>query len=83
MVTTPKKVISVLPLENGDRLSRYEFERRYQAMPHLRKAELVEGVVYIMASPLRIKSHGEPHGNLIGWLWNYKVASLQLKIKNY
>jgi len=75
MVITPKKVISVLPLENGDRLSRCEFERRYQAMPHLRKAELVEGVVYIMASPLRIKSHGEPHGNLIGWLWNYKTAT--------
>ncbi|WP_442935797.1 hypothetical protein [Nostoc sp.] len=74
MATTPKKVISVLPLENGDRLSRCEFERRYQAMPHLRKAELVEGVVYIMASPLRIKSHGEPHGNLIGWLWNRTYA---------
>ncbi len=59
MVTTPKEVISVLPLENGDRLSRYEFERRYQAMPNLRKAELLEGVVYIMASPLRIKSHGK------------------------
>jgi hypothetical protein len=59
MVPTPKKVISVLPLENGDRLSRYEFERRYQAMPNLRKAELVEGVVYITALPLRIKSHGK------------------------
>ncbi|MCC5604723.1 Uma2 family endonuclease [Nostoc favosum] len=75
MVATPKNVISVLPLENGDRLSRCEFERRYQAMPHLRKAELVEGVVYIMASPLRIKSHGEPHADLIGWLWNYKTAT--------
>jgi hypothetical protein len=30
MVASPKKVISVLPLENGDRLSRCEFERRYQ-----------------------------------------------------
>ena len=59
MVTTPKKVVSVLPLENGDRLSRYEFERRYQAIPNLRKDELVEGIVYIMASPLRIKSYGK------------------------
>lgn len=75
MVATPKQEPSVLPLENGDRLSRYEFERRYQAMPQLRKAELVEGVVYIMTSPLRIKSHGEPHGDLIGWLWNYKTAT--------
>ncbi|MEB3275024.1 MAG: hypothetical protein VKJ85_14675 [Prochlorothrix sp.] len=36
---------TVLPtLENGDRLSRPEFERRYQAMSHLKKAELIEGV---------------------------------------
>lgn len=32
-------------LENGDRLSRAEFERRYRRMPEVRKAELVEGVV--------------------------------------
>ena len=75
MVATPKSRLSVPPLENGDRLSRFEFERRYQAMPHLKKAELVEGVVY-MASPLRIRSHGEPHGDLIGWLWTYKTATL-------
>jgi hypothetical protein len=30
------------PLENGDRLSRAEFERRYDAMPRLKKAELIE-----------------------------------------
>ena len=61
------------PLENGDRLSRHEFERRYTAMPHLRKAELIEGVVYV-PSPLRFENHAEPHGNLIGWMdlpdWN-------------
>ena len=34
-------------LENGDRLTRAEFERRYEAMPHLKKAELIEGVVYV------------------------------------
>lgn len=49
------------PLENGDRLTRPEFERRYHAMPELRKAELIEGVVY-MASPLRFRPHAEPHG---------------------
>jgi Uma2 family endonuclease len=43
-------------------------------MSHVKKAELVEGVVY-MASPLRIKSHGEPHGDIIGWLWTYKTAT--------
>jgi Uma2 family endonuclease len=69
-----KQLLSSPPLENGDRLSRSEFERRYQAMPHIKKAELIEGVTY-MASPLRIRSHGEPHGDLIGWLWNYKAAT--------
>ena len=62
------------PLENGDRLTQIEFERRYNLMPHLKKAELVEGVVY-MASPLRFEPHAEPHGDLIIWLANYKVAT--------
>ena len=74
MAATPKTSLSVPPLENGDRLSRTEFERRYQAMSYLKKAELVEGVVY-MASPLRIRSHGEPHADLIGWLWTYKTVT--------
>jgi Uma2 family endonuclease len=72
MVTMPNQILSIPPLENGDRLSRTEFERRYQAMPQIQKAELIEGVVY-MASPLRIKSHGEPHGDLITWLGTYKA----------
>lgn len=62
------------PLESGDRLSRHEFERRYTAMPHLKKAELIEGVVYV-SSPLRFKSHGQPHGDLIIWLGTYKVST--------
>ncbi|MBW4448984.1 MAG: Uma2 family endonuclease [Spirirestis rafaelensis WJT71-NPBG6] len=62
------------PLESGDRLSRHEFERRYTAMPDLKKAELIEGVVYV-SSPLRFKSHGQPHGDLIIWLGTYKVST--------
>lgn len=74
-MTLAKPPLSIVPpLENGDRLTRTEFERRYQAMPRIRKAELIEGVTY-MASPLRIRSHGEPHGNLVGWLWTYKAAT--------
>lgn len=62
------------PLESGDRLTRHEFERRYTAMPDTKKAELIEGVVYL-ASPLRFRSHGKPHGDLIIWLGTYKVAT--------
>lgn len=39
------------PLQSGDRLTRPEFERRYAAAPHIKKAELIEGIVYV-ASPL-------------------------------
>ena len=76
MVETPpqQKHKLIPPLESGDRLNRYEFERCYNAMPHLRKAELIEGVVYVPAA-LRFRSHGQPHGNLIIWLGNYKVAT--------
>ncbi|HLO51164.1 MAG TPA: Uma2 family endonuclease [Kamptonema sp.] len=66
--------ITIPPLENGDLLARAEFERRYQAMPHLKKAELIEGIVY-MASSLRFEPHAEPHANLMGWLWSYKIAT--------
>ncbi|MBD2384335.1 Uma2 family endonuclease [Cylindrospermum sp. FACHB-282] len=64
----------ILPLENGDRLSRYEFERRYTASPDVKKAELIEGVVYI-ASSVGFRHHAEPHANLIGWLGIYKIAT--------
>jgi len=66
----PKNTVPAL--ENGDRLTQAEFERRYDAMPHLKKAELIEGIVY-MASPLRITQHGEPHASIIGWLMLYKT----------
>jgi Uma2 family endonuclease len=59
-------------LENGDRLTRAEFERRYDAMPYLKKAELVEGVVYV-PSPVRHRQHGSPPAHLIGWLFLYAV----------
>ena len=66
--------LQIPPLENGDRLNRYEFERRYNAMPHLKKAELIEGVVYMPAA-LRFRSHGQPHSSIMGWLWTYTIAT--------
>jgi len=64
----------VPPLENGDRLTRAEFERRYDAMPHLKKAELIEGVVYV-PSPVRYHHHSAPHALLIGWLVQYAAGT--------
>jgi Uma2 family endonuclease len=67
--------ISAIPLlEPGDRLSRAEFERRYEAMPEIKKAELIEGVVY-MPSPVRQDLHGGPHADLLGCFAMYRSAS--------
>ena len=73
--TVPLRVSSpeaVPPLENGDTLTRAEFERRYEAMPHLKKAELIEGVVYV-PSPVRHSYHGHQHTHLISWLGSYEA----------
>jgi Uma2 family endonuclease len=64
----------ILPLEQGDHLTREEFERRYEAMPHLKKAELIEGVVY-MPSPVSQKNHGNPHFKLTLWTGFYVLAT--------
>lgn len=85
----PAARTAVPPLENGARLSAKEFLRRYEAMPEVRKAELIDGIVYLdtlpvadprgdylpMASPVRIEQHGEPDGLLQGWLCVYAAAT--------
>lgn len=71
---TTERLTQLPPLESGDRLTRTEFERRYAAMPRLKKAELIEGVVYV-ASPLRYRSHGQPHLFINTWLGTYCAAT--------
>jgi Uma2 family endonuclease len=66
------------PLCSGDHLTRDEFERRYQAMPDVKKAELIEGVVY-MPSPVSAIDHGEPHFDLNGWLFVYRAHTPQVR----
>jgi Uma2 family endonuclease len=62
-------------LENGDRLTQAEFERRYQLdLDPTKKAELIEGRVYV-ASPVRIRRHGRPHSHVITWLGTYEAAT--------
>lgn len=66
--------INIAPLESGDHLTVPEFERRYIASPHIRKAELIEGVVYV-ASPVRATRHGRPTGIIVTWLGIYCTAT--------
>lgn len=72
MVTATKLTLPLL--ENGDRLTRPEFERRYEAMPNLKKAELIEGIVF-MAAALRANNHGNPHAIVMTWLGVYYAAT--------
>ncbi|MBI3801097.1 MAG: Uma2 family endonuclease [Deltaproteobacteria bacterium] len=75
--TSPKSsalIQEIPPLENGDQLTRPEFERRYEAMPHLKKAELIAGVVY-MPSPVRHKGHGLEHSALSTWIGVYTAST--------
>ena len=58
--TLPQSTDSVPRLHNGDHLNRFEFARRYEADPDVRRAELIEGVVY-MSSPVSHDHHGVPH----------------------
>lgn len=67
----PRKLATLQP---GDRLRATEFRRRYEGMPGVKKAELIEGIVY-MPSPVRLANHAEPHANLVTWLGFYRAAT--------
>jgi Uma2 family endonuclease len=63
----------VPPLVRGDFLSRDEFLRRWEAMPHIKRAELIRGVVY-MPSPLSLE-HGDVEHYVGTWLGVYQAAT--------
>ena len=67
----PPSLQTLPPLEAGDSLTRPEFERRYEAMPWLKKAELIDGVVYV-GSPVA-EPHANAHGRLMTWLGTYRA----------
>lgn len=58
------------PLFEGDRLDADEFLRRWEALPDLHYAELIDGVVFL-SSPLGL-DHGTAHSDLSGWLFVYR-----------
>ena len=58
-----------LPLESGECMHSREFLRRYEQMPQVKKAELIEGVVY-MGSPVSVR-HAKPDGVIQAWLGAY------------
>jgi len=73
LVSFKTKAGEVPALENGDQLTAPEFRRRYEAMPHLKKAELINGVVHIMPWPVSYQRHASPHADLITWLGFFRA----------
>ncbi len=63
----------VPPLAAGDKLTREEFLRRWEAHPEIKKAELIGGLVF-MASPVSVE-HGDMEGDVGTWLGVYKAAT--------
>jgi Uma2 family endonuclease len=68
--TVDEEVPELIP---GDFLSRDEFLRRWEGMPHLKRAELIRGIVY-MPSPLG-REHGSMDFHVATWLGVYKAAT--------
>ena len=68
-------------LESGDHLTRAEFHRRYCARPEIKRAELVEGVVYV-GSPVRADLHAEPHARVVAWLGAYWASHPYLRLSD-
>jgi Uma2 family endonuclease len=61
------------PLNEGDHLTLDEFMRRWEAMPDLKRAELIDGIVH-MPSPIS-DIHGEFHLQLSWWLASYVAVT--------
>ena len=79
MSTIERQASTLPPLVDGERLSRAEFHERYEAMPPGTRAELIEGVVHIMASPLG-PSHGSTHADVMLWLGVYRARTPDVKV---
>jgi hypothetical protein len=73
MSTVEEVEQEVPPLVAGDFLSRDEFLCRWEAMPHVKRAELIQGVVY-MPSPLS-RQHGVTDNDVATWLGVYRAAT--------
>ena len=74
ITSRPARSVPVPPLQSGDRLDADEFERRYDAAPDLKKAELIDGVVYV-PPPVSDAFHGEPQFRVVGWLALYVITT--------
>ena len=67
-----------LALESGEFMHSREFLRRYERMPRVKKAELIEGVVY-MGSPVSVR-HSKPDALIQFWLVAYAIRHPETEV---
>jgi Uma2 family endonuclease len=72
------KTDDIPALESGDHLTMEQFERRYAAMPELKKAELIEGVVFL-ASPVSLQ-HSDGQASLTAWAATYRSLHNEVRV---
>ena len=65
--------VSTPPLLEGDSLTSDEFLSRWEAIPDLKRAELIDGIVYI-PSPVSL-NHSDFQVFLAGWLDFYAAST--------
>lgn len=68
-------------LENGERMDQKTFHERYLKTPAGFQAELIGGVVYIMASPLK-NDHGRSDARASAWLFFYSMETPGTEAQN-
>ncbi len=61
-------------IREGDRLNGEGFLRRWEAMPELKHAELINGTVFFTPSPVSLL-HSDVHTEMIRWLLSYDEST--------
>lgn len=74
----PEPALRIPPLNQGDHLTREEFERRWELHPEIKKAELINGMVFIEMTVSHL--HGKPHASLNTWLGVYASTRPEIEI---
>ena len=67
----PQNELTIPPLQNGDHLTRKEFERRWDLHPEIKRAERICGRVYVQMTVGAPR--GKKHGIATGWLFTYAL----------
>lgn len=71
-------VALIPPLREGDQLTSPEFLHRWEAMPDLKFAELLDGMVF-MPSPVSM-GHSDLHASFTSWLWLHSEQTRGVRV---